>query len=347
MTDPILTPAPDAALPLRDPDLAPSFVRDADGTVRRDLKPGELVAALRLGTGQMWVDVDSTERCQHALLEKVFGFHPLAIEDTLNPRGRVKIEEYDGRYLFAVIRGVRFCDETEDDPYDIETVNLCLFIGPNYVVTVHAGASTAITQATGVVERNPDLLARGIGRIAHLMMDVAIDEYFPILDQLDRFIDQLENRVFEDFDQSVLQDIFKVRRLVLALRRDLMPQREIFSALANRPTVLLSPESQVYFRDVYDHVFRISESLENYRELLGSTMDSYLTQVSNRLSTATKGLSVVATISIPFVVISGMYGMNFERIPLASHPYGFWMMLALQLGLGAILLVLLRWRKII
>jgi magnesium transporter len=335
------------AVPLRDPDLAPSFVRAADGTVRRDLKPGELVRALAMPGGQIWVDVDSTEPCQHALLEKVFGFHHLAIEDTLNPKSRVKVEEYEGKYLFAVIRSVRFCEETEDDPYDIDTINLCLFVGPNFVVTVHAGTSPTIDKAAHILERNPDVLERGIGRLAHLFMDIAIDEYFPILDQVDDFIEKLESRVVEEFDQSVLQDIFKVRRLVLALRRDLMPQREIFNALANRPGKFVASEAQVYFRDVYDHVFRINESLENYRELLGSTMDTYHTQVSNRLSTATKRLSAVATISIPFVVISGMYGMNFERIPLATHPQGFWLMLALQLVVGIVLYVWLRWRNIV
>lgn len=324
---------------------ARSFFRDADGHLWRDLKPIELATALKQEGGQLWVDIDSTQRCQHALLEKVFSFHPLSIEDTLSPNGRVKLEEFPA-YLFVTLRAVTFC-ETTDDPYDLETANLYLFVGTNFLVTVHAGKAPSVEAVVAIVERNTDLLERGVGRIAHMVMDTAIDEYFPILDQVDGFVDSLEERVFARFEQSAMQDIFQVKRLVLSLRRYLMPQREIFNALANRPTKFLDPAVQVYFRDVYDHVLRINDSLDTYRELLSSTMDSYLTQVSNRLGHITKGLSVVATISIPFVVISGMYGMNFQDIPLSHHPHGFWIMLVLQVLIGIGLLAVLRWKELL
>jgi magnesium transporter len=200
---------------------------------------------------------------------------------------------------------------------------------------------------TDRVLRHPELLQRGAERVMHAIMDSAIDAYFPLLDQIDQFIDNVEDRVFQNFDQGALEDIFHVKRLVLSLRRHLSPQREVFNVLSNRPTPLLAPDSQVYFRDIYDHNLRINESLETFRDLLGSTLDSYLTQVSNRLGNITKGLSVIATVSIPFVVVSGMWGMNFTHIPLAENPGGFWYMLALQLGLSAILLVWLRLRRLI
>ena len=160
-------------------------------------------------------------------------------------------------------------------------------------------------------------------------------------------MDSLEQRVFENFEQDSIRDIFAVKRTVLSLRRHLAPQREVFSILANRPTVLLSPESQVYFRDIQDHVLRINDSLETYRDLLSSTLDSYLTQVSNRLGNATKGLSIFATVTLPFVVVSGMWGMNFRHIPLSEHPHGFWILLGLQLAIGLLLLGVLRLRRII
>jgi magnesium transporter len=181
----------------------------------------------------------------------------------------------------------------------------------------------------------------------HAVIDEAVNAYFPILDQIDEFVDGLEERVFGDFDQSALREIFSVKRLVLSLRRHLAPERDVFSIVTNRPSALLSVETQVYYRDIYDHVLRINDALETYRELLGNTMDSYLTQVSNRLGTITKALSVVATISVPFVVVSGMWGMNFSKIPLADSSHGFWTMLVVQLGLGGLLLLLLRWRKLL
>ncbi len=153
--------------------------------------------------------------------------------------------------------------------------------------------------------------------------------------------------MFVDFDETALRDIFNVKRLVLSLRRYLQPSREVMNILTNRPTTLLTPETQVYFRDIYDHVLRINDALDTYRELLSSTMDAYLTQVSNRLGTATKRLSVVATMSLPFVVISGMWGMNFTQIPLSQQRYGFELLVVLQLALGLALLGYLKWRKIL
>jgi magnesium transporter len=326
-------------------DRAKTYHLDGENRLVRDLSPVACQLAVANAKGPLWVDIDSTSLHQVALLEKVFNFHPLSIEDTIHPASRVKIEAYDN-YLFIVLRTVRLAVET-DDPYDLETVNLYMFLGANYLVTVHAGPSAPVSTVEELVTRNPDMLARGPARLAHTISDGAIDAFFPILDRLDDFIDGLEARVFERFDESALQDIFRVKRLVLSLRRYLAPQREIFNVLTNRPTPLLPGDTQIYFRDVYDHVLRINDALDTYRELLSGTLDSYLTQVSNRLGAVTKGLSVVATMSVPFVVISGMWGMNFSHIPLAANRAGFWWMLVLQLGLGGLLLVALRRRKLI
>ncbi len=293
--------------------------------------------------GKLWVDVDTTSRQHVAVLEKVFNFHPLAIEDVLNPNSRPKVEQYDG-YLFVTLRVVRFCDDT-NDPYDLETANLYLFIGPNYLVTAHAGASPNVDAVVDLAARTPDLVARGPARLAHMIMDSAIDAYFPILERIDEFIDSLEERVFATFDEEALRDIFSVKRMVLSLRRYLSPQREIFNVLTNRPTALLSPDVQLYYRDIYDHMLRINDSLDTYRDLLSSTMESYLSQVSNKLNLVTKGLTVVATLSVPFVVVSGMWGMNFTRVPLAEHRWGFEIMLFAQLALGVGLVTVLKWRK--
>lgn len=344
MTD----PAKAAAEPSRPSADAPKpavLYADPGGTLRRDLSLAELAEVVRGGRGELWVDLAGISRQNIALLDNCFGFHPLAVEDAMNPVSRVKVDEYQG-FLFAIVRGVRFVAETED-PYDLETFNISFFLGPNYLVTVHRGESTALSVAADRVVRNPELLRAGAERVMHAIMDAAIDAYFPILDRIDEFVDGLEERVFKEFDSTALHEIFQVKRLTLSLRRHLSPQREVFNVLANRPTPLLAPDVQVYFRDIYDHNLRINESLETFRELLGSTLDSYLSQVSNRLGAVTKGLSVVATISIPFVVVSGMWGMNFGHIPWADDPNAFWYMLVLQLGIAAVLLAVLRLRKLI
>jgi magnesium transporter len=320
----------------------------AGAAVRRDLSVRELAEVVQRGHeggGQLWVDVDTTCRQHMAVLDKVFAFHPLAIEDTLSPSSRVKLEEFP-EYLFAIIRGVRFHDRT-DDPYDLETFNMNFFLGRNFLVTAHGERADAVMTIMSRLERSPDIMSRGVERLMHLVMDASVDAYFPIVDQIDEFVAGLEERVFVKFDESALRDIFSVKRLVLELRRHLTPQREVFNVLTNRPSALLRSETQLYFRDIYDHILRIHDSLETYRDLLSSTLESYLSQVSNRLGQISKTLSVVATLSIPFVVVSGMWGMNFDELPLQHTWHGFWLMVVLQLAIGALLVLVLRRRRLL
>ena len=315
------------------------------GGVRQNLSKAEITAALASAEGTLWVDVDTRDKEQVSLLKEVFGFHPLSIEDSLNPQSRVKIEEFE-RYLLLIVRTIAFC-ETTDDPYDLDTVNIAFFLGKNFVVTVHGADTNPVATTAELLERKPELVAHGPARLLHAIVDQAVDAYFPIIDKLDEFMDGLEERIFSSFDQAALRDVFSVKRLVLTLRRHLAPERDVFNILTNRPSTLLTPETQVYFRDIYDHVLRIYDSLETFRDLLSSTMDSYLTQVSNRLGMATKALSVVATVTLPFVVVSGMWGMNFEHIPLHGHPHGFMILVFFQIALGLSILAALKWRKLL
>lgn len=319
-----------------------SWYRDETGATRQDLDPKEFAGIVAAGTGALWVDIDLSSPAQHALLASTFKFHPLSVQDTLSADGRVKVEEYPG-YALVVVRGVRFIEETEDR-YDIETFNLWSFLGKNFVVTVHGPHAPGVESAAQRATHDETLLQRSPARLLHHVLDATVDAYFPIIDQLDEFVDGLEERVFVTFDHAALHDIFSVKRLVLQLKRHLAPMREVFNAIQSRPSSLIPPETQLYFRDIYDHVIRLNESLDTYRDLLSSTLDSYLTQVSNRMGLVTKGLTVVATLSVPFVVVSGMWGMNLGDIPFSHAPHGFWVMLAVQLGLGALLLWVLRRR---
>ncbi len=322
-----------------------SWLRTAAGAVLRDLEARDLPARLQEPGGFLWLDLDNGSPGQLALLADVFHLHPLLIEDAQSPNGRVKIEEFPG-YLFAVVRAVRYVGETED-PHDIETFNLACVLGPNYLITIHGRHAPGVEAVWERVQRSPDLLARGPARTLHAVLDATVDAYFPIVDQLDEFIDSIEERVFVRFDDAARNDIFSVKRLVLQLKRHLAPQREVFNFLTNRPCALVAPDVQVYFRDIYDHVIRLNESLDTYRDLVSSTMEAYLTQISNRLNVVTKGLTLVATLSVPFVVVSGMWGMNFAHIPLSEWPHGFWVMFAIQLGLGGALVWVLRRRGLL
>ena len=316
------------------------MVRLPDGTIQDIVTLDDVRAAAEYADASFWVDLDVSRAEEASLLKEVFHFHPLAIEDALSPTSRVKVDEYP-TFLVVVARVVGFCTTTLD-PYDLETENLTVFLTEKAIVTTHLRRLPATDALIARVRENPHLLERGPARLAHLVLDVAVDAYFPVLDQLDEFVDDLEQRVFGKFDEQLLQEIFKVKRLVISLRRYLAPQRDVLSALTMRPSRFLPLDAQLYFRDVYDHMLRITDALDSYRDLLSSTLDSYLTQVSNRLGAVSKGLALVGALSVPFVVVAGVYGMNFDRIPLSHHPYGFEIMVAIQLALGAGLVLALK-----
>ena len=322
-----------------------SCYNEPNGQMRQHLSREEIARALATGEGTLWVDIDTRDSAKIAMLKDVFHFHPLAIEEAINPESRVKLEEFD-RYVLLIVRTVAFCEDT-DDPYDLDTANISFFLGKNYLVTVHGADTNPVDSTRELLGRKPELASHGPAKLMHAIVDQAVDAYFPIIDKLDEFMDSLEEKIYGSFDQDALREVFAVKRLVLNLRRHLAPERDALSVLTNRPSTLLTPDTQVYFRDIYDHVLRIYDSLETYRELLSSTMDSYLTQVSNRLGMATKALGVVATVTLPFVVVSGMWGMNFEHIPLHSHPHGFMILAFFQLALGLTILAGLKWRKIL
>jgi magnesium transporter len=322
-----------------------SIDRRPSGDVKHDLTTDELRVVVEAAEGTLWVDLDVSDPAQAALLSDVFHFHPLAVEDALNPTSRVKVDEYPD-FLVVVARVVGFCESTPD-PYDLETANLTIFVTRHVVVTAHVERLPVIAALMEKLRANADLLDRGAARVAHFALDSAVDAYFPVLDGLDEFVDELEQRVFGHFDEQLLQEIFKVKRLVIGLRRFLAPQRDVLSQLANRPSPFLPPEVQLYFRDVHDHMLRITDSLDNYRDLLSSTLDGYLTQVSNRLGSVSKGLAVVGALSVPFVVIAGVFGMNFDRIPFQHNQYGFEILFGLQLLLGVAFMAWLRWKKML
>ncbi|OLE30073.1 MAG: hypothetical protein AUG44_02175 [Actinobacteria bacterium 13_1_20CM_3_71_11] len=330
--------------PSTDPHLWSCYYGPAEG-IKQKLPVKEIARALASGEGTLWVDIDTRKSEQVALLKDLFHFHPLAIEEAVNPESRVKLEEFD-RYVLLIVRTIAFC-ETTDDPYDLDTVNISFFLGKNFLVTVHGADTNPVAATEELLQRKPELVTHGPARLMHAIVDQAVDAYFPIIDKLDEFMDSLEEKIYGTFDQNALREVFAVKRLVLTLRRHLAPERDALSVLTNRPSTLLTSDTQIYFRDIYDHVLRIYDALENFRDLLSSTLDSYLTQVSNRLGMATKALAVVATVTLPFVVVSGMWGMNFEHIPLHTHPHGFMILVFGQLALSLLILAGLRWRKLL
>lgn len=320
-----------------------SLYRRADGGLEHELSPARIREILDQGEGELWVDIDSSDVHQHALLEKVFAFHPLAIEDTMSPGSRVKLEEYD-RYLFLVVSGIRF-DGATRDPFDLETFNTYFFLGKNFLVTAHAIESPSCNSTRDRLMRNPDLLGRGAEMTMHSIIDQAVDAYFPVVESLNDLVDHLEEQLFESFDEKLIHEIFKAKRSAFAFRRHIGPLREVLNVLTNRPSVYIRAETQLYYRDIYDHTIRIMESVDTTRDLLAGVLETYLSQTSNRMNKVMKQLSIVATLALPLIVVGGIYGMNFSQMPLTHHPLGFYWALGSMAAISAVMVWWLRNNK--
>ncbi|MGH7751343.1 MAG: magnesium transporter CorA family protein, partial [Gemmatimonadales bacterium] len=220
------------------------------------------------------------------------------------------------------------------------------FLGKNFLVTAHGIASSSCEAVRDRLQRNPDLLARGVESTMHGIIDQSVDAYFPLVEQMNTLVDQLEERLFERFDEGLIHEIFKAKRGAFAFRRHIGPLREVLNILTNRPCGYIRPETQLYYRDVYDHAIRIMEQVDTTRDLMGGVLETYLSQASNRLNRVMKQLSVVSILALPLIVVSGFFGMNFAVIPGSQHPLGFYGALAAMAVMSAIILAWLhrnRW----
>src|SRR5438034_7413150 len=159
-----------------------------------------------------------------------------------------------------------------------------------------------------------------------------------MVEELSVLVDGLEERLFEQFDEKLIHEIFKAKRAALGLRRHVGPLREVLNILTNRPCGYIRPETQLYYRDVYDHTIRITESVDTVRDLLAGVLETYLSQTSNRMNKVMKQLSIVATIALPLIVLGGIFGMNFSRLPLIHHPPGFVCALGIMVAAAAAIL---------
>lgn len=323
-----------------------SFFQAPD-RLRTDLSHEDIVDVIHADETRIWVDVTlNSDTSEWIALGQELGLHPLTLEDTLNSESRIKVEEYEG-FLFVVVRDAEFALDTPE-PYDFESYNLYLFIGPHFLLTVHGRPSVAVDTVIKRLEVAPELIDRGTDYIAYQVLDALVDSYFPLLDRIDVFVDELESGVFERSDaKETLTSIFDLKRTLLALRRHQAPMREAMTTLANRPSPYLTPATQVYMRDVYDHVVRQVESIETYRDLLTGALEIHFSVVSNRLNEVMKALSIIATVILPATWVASIYGMNFEWMPWLHSPYGFWIAMGIMTGVSAVLLMYLRRKRMI
>lgn len=310
------------------------------GRVSSQPRP-QLEAAVPSKEVFVWLDLDETEPKVEAkrLLSQFFHFHPWTIKQSLDPTQRPKLEEHD-RYLFVIVPAL-----AKSNGLDQRFISLNIFIGKDFVVTVHSKPLQAILDVQHELPRQDPLLHETPAELLYLLLTEVVDDYRPTIEQLDREVDLVETLIFKRADERVQRKIFSVKKKVLSLRRSVQPLREVINFLTNRELGFVESKTRLQFRDTYDHVLRVYDALETFRELMSSAMEAYISQVSNRLSEIMKILSIVATVILPLSLITGIWGTNFRYLPGLEHPSGFWIMIMSMGILGLLMMLFFRWRR--
>ena len=288
----------------------------------------------------LWVDLDDPIEEEAAVLSNVFNFHPLAIEDCWHDPQSPKVDDYND-YVFIVIHGIRYDDKNRD----FSSHELSVFLGPNYLVTFHSEASLSIRSAEEYVRRSPALLQQGSDFLLHYIVDRLVDNYFPKLEIMEDRIEEIESAVFDDPSEDVLNAIFETRRQLTHIRRVVGHEREVLVAMSRGAIPFVGEKARFYFRDVYDHMLRITEMSDVLRDTINIILQAYLSMVSNRLNNTMRVLTVIATMMLPMTVITGIYGMNFRNMPELGWDYGYYYVLGGMLLISAGMLFVFRKRK--
>jgi magnesium transporter len=265
----------------------------------------------------IWVDVADPTSEDFDELAKEFGFHPLSIEDCRNEHQRPKVEEFQGYYFIVLYEAEMIMDR------HLELRELNIFLGKNYLVTVHSQPLRAIETAERLWREWTDLAERGTGLLAYLLIDVIVDDYMPLLDSLSDRMDELEDQIFVDFQPEALEEIFRIKKELLFLRRSVTPLRDVFNTLLRREQPIFSRETHIYFQDVFDHLIRVADTIDTLRDMLSSTMDAFLSISGNRMNIIMKRLTSNSTILMSVTLIAGIYGMNFDFMPELKWRYGY------------------------
>lgn len=278
-----------------------------------------------------WIDLEDPTPEEAAILEDPFHFHPLAIEDCLSEVHHPKVDDYEG-YAFIILHGIRF-----DAPTDqFITRELDVFLGKNYLVTHHKGPMRSVTAARDLCSKDLQTgMAKGPDFVIHQILDQMFEHYFPSLDAVEDKIQLVQVEVFENPTRETLDRIFTLKRDAMQLRRVCTPQREILLRLARGEFRVISPKAGVYFRDIYDNLYRIVDASYAYQDMVQGCLDAYLTAVSNRLNETMKRLTVIGAVFAALTVITGVYGMNFEQMPELKWRYGYpmvWFVMAVVTG---------------
>ena len=298
----------------------------------------------------VWMDFNGQLDMQaQELLRSMFGFHDLALEDASKPadgdirRQRPKVEEYDDHF-FLVMQALAAVQE--GGLLELEQHEIDMFVGGNYVVSVHRQDLPEIRKVWDDAQKRAGLMSCGSDRLAYHILDAVVDNYIDIVDDIEDLLDELEDAVVDPgAGRDAVRNIFTFKRQLINFRKAAGPLREAINEMTSRDFPHVKAETLPYLRDVYDHLIRLSDMLDTYRDILTGALDVHLSAVSNSLNLVMKRLTVVATIFMPLGFITGFWGMNFQDFMPMESAFWWWGSLVVMVVLTAGMVIYLLYSR--
>jgi magnesium transporter len=280
----------------------------------------------------VWIGLHEPSNEILSQVQKGFGLHDLAVEDARNAHQRPKIELYSDS-IFVVLRTAQM-----NQQHHIEFGETHFFAGPNFIVVVRHGSSVPYTEVRARCESMPELLSKGQGFVLYAVMDFIVDRYFPVVHELEMELQAIEDKVFKEKpSRETTEQIYQLKRELLEVKRAVSPLVDICNRLMRFDIKCISPDTQPYFRDVYDHVMRINEMVDNTRELLNTALEANFSLISISQSDVSKKFAGWAAIIAVPTMIAGFYGMNFKFMPELYWHYGYFFVIGLTVTVCCIL----------
>ncbi len=321
------------------------YRKDAE-SVEEGFSREDLPELLADQTNVVWVDLqgETDEQIGAAadILLNDFEFHRLTVEDCVEIRNQPKVEAFD-KYFFFIVHGIR---PGETNPANFATKELDGYLGSNFVVTFHTERFQSIKRVKQQIRKSTFVCKRGAAYLLHHILDELVDLYMPLVDDYDRTINDLEDRVFEirKNDNAILAEIMDLRRSVARLKRISSRQLEVLYRMSHGEFPQIPENVLPFFRDVNDHLVRISDLAEGYRDLVSGLFDIHFSVVGSRTNDVMKTLAVLSSIILPLSLIAGIYGMNFENMPELRSGNGYYLTLGVMAFITVILLIYF-WRR--
>lgn len=297
--------------------------------------PKQILSAISDKEKTTWVDLTKPSHEEVKLLEEGFHFHPIIVASSLKEGERSKFYDYDN-YSFLVMEAAIGSGKGSA----VKLSEFSAFLSENYLVTVHLSDLNFVEDTAKTIKDQPDLLKKGLGFLLYNLLDGLIAEYFPILDKIDNKLKTIEERIFQRPDKQVLNEIFKLRQEINRVRKSVSNNLDVLSLMLRHDSIHSSEENRMYFMDLYDHLMHLLDITDMYHDMVFTSMDAYLSSVSNNMNNVMKVLTAITTIMMPLTVITGLYGMNFD-MPEYQWQYGYlWAIMLMVVSVIAMALFL-------